>query len=388
MHSVPLFHFISMAGACCRCFLLLGAAGPLVLGRCSDSSFHSLCSFFTLVSEPLQEVPQFVLVVYLDGQVLGHYDSRERRCVPAEPWVKKMVAHVPIFWELCAERAKAYETWFRKVLTTIQQLSNQSNGLHTWQNMNACEWSKYGHRRAHNWYAYDGRDFMSMDWETLTWMPANAEATVVNRWWKAEHPVRQDAMHSQDKECVDWLQRSVNYAKEALFRRESPVVKVACKVGSDNLETLTCRVYGFYPKEIDFTWSNDGEVQKQETLRGGVLPNSDGTYYTWLSIQIDPKDRRRYWCHVKHEALQEPLDVSCEGPVSGPFGLIVGVLAAILLLVAGIIYVKKRWQQGNREQSERREMMTTQLHEACHSPPQVSRLQSKDAAPTNDQTTL
>ncbi|ETE56062.1 hypothetical protein L345_18228, partial [Ophiophagus hannah] len=73
------------------------------------------------------------------------------------------------------------------------------------------------------------------------------------------------------------------------------------------MEVLVCRVYGFYPKEMDATWRKDGEVWEQDTFWGGVLPNSDGTYHAWLSIEVDPKERDRYRCYVDHDGLPEPL---------------------------------------------------------------------------------
>ena len=95
---------------------------------------------------------------------------------------------------------------------------------------------------------------------------------------------------------------------------EPPSVKVSRKVSYDSLETLTCRAHGFYPKQINATWRKDGKPWEQETSSGGVVPNSDGTYYTWISVQIEPKDRDHYQCHVEHAGLMEPLDLAWQGP--------------------------------------------------------------------------
>ncbi|XP_013914443.1 PREDICTED: major histocompatibility complex class I-related gene protein-like [Thamnophis sirtalis] len=92
-----------------------------------------------------------------------------------------------------------------------------------------------------------------------------------------------------------------------VFSAEPPLVKVSRRIQYNSMETLVCRIYGFYPKEIDATWKKDGEVWEQDTYRGGVLPNSDGTYHTWLSIEVDPKERDRYRCYVDHPGLPEPL---------------------------------------------------------------------------------
>ncbi|XP_066469447.1 major histocompatibility complex class I-related gene protein-like [Tiliqua scincoides] len=146
-----------------------------------------------------------------------------------------------------------------------------------------------------------------------------------------------------EEECMKELQKHLHFGSEALQRKERPVVKVTRKDSQEGLETLLCRAHGFYPKEIDVTWRKDGEVKEGDTFRGAVSPNADGTYYTWLSIEIDPKERRRYRCHVEHDGLLEPLDVAVEESV--PVRLItvgVTVLIVLVLLVAGVIfYIKK-----------------------------------------------
>ncbi|XP_061469607.1 HLA class I histocompatibility antigen, B alpha chain-like [Rhineura floridana] len=106
----------------------------------------------------------------------------------------------------------------------------------------------------------------------------------------------------------------VNLQKHYNQTRDPPTVKVTLMAGHDGLETLICQAYGFYPKEIDTTWRKDREVLEQQTFRRDVAPNSDRTYYAWLSIQIDPEDKDHYWCHVEHDGLLEPLDVAFREP--------------------------------------------------------------------------
>ncbi|XP_013917311.1 PREDICTED: HLA class I histocompatibility antigen, alpha chain F-like [Thamnophis sirtalis] len=88
---------------------------------------------------------------------------------------------------------------------------------------------------------------------------------------------------------------------------EPPVVKVTRKVVNDSPKVLICQAFGFYPKEIQATWTREGEVPQYKTLRRNVAPNSDGTFYVQLSIEIKPKERNRFRCHLKHEGLDEPL---------------------------------------------------------------------------------
>ncbi|KAL8213441.1 UNVERIFIED_CONTAM: hypothetical protein K2H54_065242, partial [Gekko kuhli] len=134
----------------------------------------------------------------------------------------------------------------------------------------------------------------------------------------------------------------------------TPTVKVARKKGDNGLETLICRVYGFYPKEISVTWLKDG---KPVNLTRCVLPNSDRTFYTSLSTKVEPKEMDRYQCQVEHSSLPGPLDRAWEEPASN-WGLTWGtvesvesvltVLAVVILaVVTGVIYIYKRRPKGS-----------------------------------------
>ncbi|KAG8127413.1 hypothetical protein E2320_014336, partial [Naja naja] len=119
--------------------------------------------------------------------------------------------------------------------------------------------------------------------------------------------------------------------------KETPMVTLSSRMEvEDGMEMHVCRVYGFYPREIDASWMRDGEVWLQDTLHGSVAPNADGTYHYWLSIQIDPKERDRYRCHVEHDSLQEPLHLALKVPGSN-LGLIIGCVAIGLVVMCVIV---------------------------------------------------
>ncbi|XP_070593223.1 class I histocompatibility antigen, F10 alpha chain-like [Erythrolamprus reginae] len=142
---------------------------------------------------------------------------------------------------------------------------------------------------------------------------------------------------------------------------EPPVVTMSSRTEvEDGMETHVCRVHGFYPREIDASWTRDGEVWLQDTFRGFLAPNADGTYHYWISIQIDPKERGRYRCHVEHDGLQDPLDLELKEPTDSKSNLpliIIGCVVAALVVVgvfagiAGIVVFFKRRQDGYRAAS-------------------------------------
>ncbi|XP_053158723.1 major histocompatibility complex class I-related gene protein-like isoform X2 [Hemicordylus capensis] len=302
------------------------------------SSSHSLYLSHILVSEPIQGMPQFIAFAYVDDQLIGHYDSNRRRCLPDVPWMKKAEEEDASFWDWTTKRVKYSEMLFRGDLLILQKHYNHSRGLHTWQRVFGCEVSEEGRQRGYYRYAYDGRDFISLDRETLTWIATDTKAEMVKRKWEAEPSIFQGRRYFMEEECTKFLQKFLEYGKQTLLRTEQPIVKV----NYDGLETLICHAHGFYPKEIDAVWRKDGEVWEHETFRGGVTPNSDGTYHTWLSVKVNPKDRSHYQCHVEHGSLTEPLVFCWEEPASVLLGVIVvsifAILVAVLLMVGIVCY--------------------------------------------------
>uniref|UniRef100_A0A8C6VHR7 Ig-like domain-containing protein n=1 Tax=Naja naja TaxID=35670 RepID=A0A8C6VHR7_NAJNA len=165
------------------------------------SSSHSLRTFYTLVLGSNQDVLQYIVVAYVDDQLVSRFDLTTRRMLPQVPWL----------------------------------LNVKKEDLHIW----------------------------------------------------------------------DFISQRVSNTERSL--KKPPLVKVSRRIQYNGMETLVCRVYGFYPKEMDATWRKDGEVWEQDTFRGGVLPNSDRTYHAWLSIEVDPKERDLYRCYVVHAGVPEPL---------------------------------------------------------------------------------
>ncbi|XP_013926667.1 PREDICTED: major histocompatibility complex class I-related gene protein-like, partial [Thamnophis sirtalis] len=272
-----------------------------------SSPSHSLGYFYWQLPEPSQGLPQFFLRGYLDDQPIARFDSLTRKMEPLVPWME----------EAEKEMFLAPEWVFGADLEQLSQRDHHGGGLHTWQVVLGCEFSEDRSKRGFLHYGYDGRDFISFDKETLRWVTAQPQAQKVKKKWE-ENPEWLEKMKAfLEKTCIEWLQTYLLYRKKVLetigisgvaaSSAEPPVGKVTHKVVDDSLEVLICQAFGFYPKEIQATWRRDGEVCQYETLQRNVVPNSDGTYNVQLSIEIDPKERDHYQCHLEHEGLQETM---------------------------------------------------------------------------------
>ncbi|KAH1164777.1 hypothetical protein KIL84_009440 [Mauremys mutica] len=68
--------------------------------------------------------------------------------------------------------------------------------------------------------SYDGRDFLTFDKETMTWVAADIGAQITKRRWDAEINDNQGWKHYLEEICISWLRNSLEYGKETLQRKE------------------------------------------------------------------------------------------------------------------------------------------------------------------------
>ncbi|XP_058022397.1 major histocompatibility complex class I-related gene protein-like isoform X2 [Ahaetulla prasina] len=307
--------------------------------------------FYTGISEPSQGQPHFVSLGFVDDQLFTSYDSNSRRVQPRVSWMEKVGQEDPQYWDTQTQIIRGTEEVFREALENLRSRYNQSEGLHTWQNVYGCELRSDGSKGGFWQYGYEGRTFITFDKETLTWVAPEPLAQITQRKWEALPGMTQGKKIYLEEICIEWLEKYLSYGNKMLLRTEVPKVTVSSRTEvKDGMETHVCHVHGFYPREIDASWRRDGEVWLEDTFHGFLAPNADGTYHYWLSIQIDPEERDRYRCHVEHDGLQEPLDVALKEPKSN-LGLIIGCVVAALVLVcviAGIlVFIKRRQDDYN-----------------------------------------
>ncbi|XP_070600256.1 major histocompatibility complex class I-related gene protein-like [Erythrolamprus reginae] len=334
--------------------LLLVWVAVAFRGSSFGASSHFMKYFYTAVLEPRQGQPHFVVVGFVDGQVFLHYDSRSRKLQPRVSWIEKLRKKDPQHWDREIRKIRGQDEMFRADLENLRSRYNDSKGLHTWQMICGCALQRDGSKGGFRQYGYDGRTFITFDKKTLTWVAPDPQAQLTQRKLNADPGKNQRYKAYLEEICIEWLEKYLFYGKETLLRTEPPVVTMSSRTEvEDGIETHVCRVHGFYPREIDASWMRDGEVWLQDTFHTSVAPNADGTYHYWISIQIDPKERGRYRCHVEHDGLQDPLDLELKEPTDSKSNLwlIIGCIVAALVvvgLIAGFLVFFKRRQDGYR----------------------------------------
>nr|XP_047912090.1 class I histocompatibility antigen, F10 alpha chain-like isoform X2 [Anser cygnoides] len=320
--------------------LLLGVLGG------AASGLHSLHYFYTAVSDPGPGLPQFVAVGYVDGEVFVRYDSEIQRTKPRVDWMAANEDQQ--YWDEQTNIIQNTEQIYRVNLDTLRERYNQSRGSHTWQNMYGCDLLEDGSIRGFDQYGYEGRDFIAFDKDTLTYTAADTGAQVTKRKWEEEGTYPEQTKHYLENTCIEWLRKYVSYGKAMLERRERPEVRVSW-MEADRILTLSCRAHGFYPRPISISWLKDGVVQEQETQRGSTVPNSDGTYHAWATIDVLPGDKDKYQCRVEHASLSQPGLFSWE-PQSNLIPIVAGVAVAVVAVIAALAgFAVWKSKQGKKE---------------------------------------
>ncbi|XP_015682510.1 class I histocompatibility antigen, F10 alpha chain-like [Protobothrops mucrosquamatus] len=314
---------------------LLGAAASCLLEGSLGSSPRVIRVSYSSIMEACPGLSPFTAEGYVDNQLITRYESRTRKLHPRVDWINTLEKQDSRFYNRYTWILQNDEKRFQADVPMLQRRYNQSGGFHIVQLMVFCEVGEDGKRSGHWEYGYDGRHFLGYDMGTGIWTAADKEA----QWLKqrAETAIKHRFTDYLENICMAWLQKYDHYRLETSLREVPPVVTMSSRTEADGMERHVCRIHGFYPREIDASWTRDGEFWLQDTFHESLAPNSDGTYYYSLGIQIDPKERGRYRCHVEHNGLQQPLDLDLKVPgSSSSLGLIIGVSVAGFILACAI----------------------------------------------------
>ncbi|XP_043401621.1 class I histocompatibility antigen, F10 alpha chain isoform X4 [Chelonia mydas] len=318
------------------------AAAFVRLGSPDPAGLHSRRVLSTVVSEPGPGLPWFSRVGYVDDQAIFVYAGGMQSVEPRTAWMAQNEG--PELWDFRLLWSRRWEAGFNASLNTLAQLYNRTEGFHIIQTIFGCDLREDNTTRGFYQDSYDGRDFLTFDKETMTWVAADIGAQITKRRWDAEIGDNQRWKRYLEEDCISWLRSSLEYGKERLQRKVHPTARVSDRSSHDGLTTLSCKVSGFYPRDITVTWLKNGESRQQETYSEGILPSGDGTYQTWVTMEIDPKIKAHYSCHVEHESLLEPLSASWE-PNNNLIPTVAGVITAVVLIgvIIGVVVWKKKY---------------------------------------------
>ncbi|XP_058141461.1 patr class I histocompatibility antigen, A-126 alpha chain-like [Dasypus novemcinctus] len=323
--------------------LLLLLSGALALTP-TRAGPHSLRYFQTSVSRPERGDPHYITVGYVDDTQFVRFDSdaESRGMEPRAPWVEQ---EGPEYWERETRISKGNAQFYRRSLSNLRGYYNQSAaGSHTLQSMSGCDVGPDGRLlRGYRQYAYDGADYIALNEDLRSWTAADTAAQITQRKWE-EGGVAEQRRAYLEGQCVEYLQRHLESGKETLLRTDPPSSHVTRHPIPDRGVTLRCWALGFYPAEITLTWQRDGEDQTQDMEFVETRPAGDGTFQKWAAVVVPSGEEERYTCHVQHEGLPEPLTLRWEPPSQPPI-LIVGIVAALVILGVSVVAAVLMWRR-------------------------------------------
>uniref|UniRef100_A0A5F8GFY1 HLA class I histocompatibility antigen, A-69 alpha chain-like n=3 Tax=Monodelphis domestica TaxID=13616 RepID=A0A5F8GFY1_MONDO len=305
-------------------------------------AFHSLRYFQTSMSLPGRK-PQFISVGYVDDLQFMLFDgnSPNQREEPRAPWLDQMDQD---YWEknsrISRETAQTFEVGLQNLLVYYNQ---SEGGLHTYQRLVGCEVSHNRmFRRGFEQYAYDGQDYISLDFETLSWTAADIPSLNSKHKWEMEPNIAQRQKTYLEKNCVQWLYKYLEIGNETLLRAGPPSARVTHHISHEGKVMLRCWARDFYPADISLIWLRDGEEQLHNTEFIETRPGGDGTFQKWATVAMAPGQEDRYSCRVQHEGLPEPLTLKWEPQASSIFIFVVVIIAGFLFaIIAGTVIWRK-----------------------------------------------
>ncbi|XP_075692822.1 class I histocompatibility antigen, F10 alpha chain-like [Rhinoderma darwinii] len=207
--------------------------------------------------------------------------------------------------------------------------------FHSLQRMYGCARGDDGSISGYRQHGYDGREFLSLDTKTWTYITTTPQALITTqRLNSPEVQAGERYKNYLENVCIKWLQKHVENGREDLERRVQPKVKVSSQE-DDEIMKLHCQVYGFHPRAVDVKWRKNGmdDIPTYETTH--ILPNPDGTYQIRVTAEVIPKEGDSYSCYVAHSSLAESLNVMLEPEKASDWAIPVIIAVAVVILLAG-----------------------------------------------------
>nr|XP_020478252.1 H-2 class I histocompatibility antigen, Q9 alpha chain-like isoform X3 [Monopterus albus] len=316
----------------------------------SGAERHSLTYIYTALSKPVNSpgIHQFTAMGLLDDRMIDYFDSDNPKKVPKQDWMKERLPDD--YWEKGTQSRQSKQQWFNVNINILKGRMRQNDtDVHVLQWQHGCEGDmsngKLEFHRGTDMYSYDGKDFLAFDDANAVWVAPTNEAKQTKDKWDGVQVLKEYTKGYLENECMEWLNKFVNYGEEQLRGASPPEVYLFTKCAKVETNViLTCLATGFYPKDIILRIRRNDRILTEEDglFSSGVRPNEDETFQRKDSVEILRSDISTYSCEVIHKATNisvrkewdHTLPKCSESPLVVP---VIAVLVIVLVLAAAVV---------------------------------------------------
>ncbi|XP_061680536.1 major histocompatibility complex class I-related gene protein-like isoform X2 [Syngnathoides biaculeatus] len=250
---------------------------------------------------------QFTAMGVLDGHVIDYYDSVATKKVPKLSWMAEGLSDT--YWQQGSQSRKSKQHWFKVNLEILLgRMQDNRSDVHVLQWLHGCRGDlrpdgTVVFRAGVDAYSFDGRDFLSFDYDRAEWVPMAPAARETKRRWDNVDFLKDYTRAYLDKECPTWMSRFLRYQRNRTEHAAPPLVEVfARKMGTKRTLLLTCLAGGFALKDVGLEIHRNGRTLTKEdgVTSTGVRPNGDGTFQRRDSVEVLQSDAADFTCVLRH----------------------------------------------------------------------------------------
>ncbi|OCT69258.1 hypothetical protein XELAEV_18040569mg, partial [Xenopus laevis] len=301
---------------------------------------HILHYYFTaVVSDVTHGLPQYSVVGYVDNLFFGRYSSDTRHpelLIPSLKGLNDLIKELTIN---AHDKENADIIMMKLIMSSLNKTGD--GAFHVFQIKYSCELREDGGIHGNEDFAFDAKEFMTFDTENPQYLPLVQEALIVTQKWNGIFAKLKTVY--MENVCISHLKFYLSHLKKDLEKKVSPKVKVSSSESESGIK-LHCRVYGFYPRDVEVKWIKNGrdEIYSEESAE--ILPNPDGTYQIRVSVEVTPEEGATYSCHVDHSSLENPLVTPFEANNGKLLYILIAVGVTIILfaVVLGVFIYRKK----------------------------------------------
>uniref|UniRef100_K9J895 Major histocompatibility complex, class I-related -like n=1 Tax=Xenopus tropicalis TaxID=8364 RepID=K9J895_XENTR len=303
---------------------------------------HTLKYYITMLSTAYPGLPQYSVIAYVDDVRYGRYNSDTRHA-------EFLIQSLMVFSEHSEglnKQAQLIETMQKAIMNFIMDSSNMTYDInYVFQIQAACVLHEDGTVDVYEEGALDGKQLVVFDKETVEFVPVTREAVLLAQWVNKQAFAKKYKILMENR-CTQHLTLYLPYIKSYLDEKV-PRVKLSSSESESGTE-LHCRVYGFYPRDVEVKWIKNGrdEIHSEEAAQ--ILPNPDGTYQIRVSVGVTPEEGATYSCHIDHSSLENPLIVPFETEIKNSHitYILIAVGVIVLFLAFGLGFFIQRKMKG------------------------------------------